>query len=71
LKEKLSKFCVGFGVLIAVSALGFSFWDITPCNQVKNNAFSCFLIHEGSLLGLFFEPEDGGDMFFRKFGWIL
>jgi hypothetical protein len=24
---------------------------------------ACYLIHAGFLLGLFFDPEDGGDMF--------
>jgi hypothetical protein len=24
---------------------------------------ACFLLHAGFLLGLFFDPEDGGDMF--------
>jgi hypothetical protein len=25
---------------------------------------ACYLFHEGVLLGLFFGPEDGGDIFF-------
>jgi hypothetical protein len=33
------------------------FWDIT-----------CF--HAGFLLGLFFDTEDGGDMFLRNVGWL-
>jgi hypothetical protein len=29
---------------------------------------TCF--HAAFLLGLFFDPEDGGDMFLRKVGWL-
>jgi hypothetical protein len=28
------------------------------------------IFHVGFLLGLFFGPEDGGDMFFGKVGWL-
>jgi hypothetical protein len=28
----------------------------------------CHLIHAGFLLGLFFDPEDGGDMFLLNIG---
>jgi hypothetical protein len=27
---------------------------------------ACYLIHAGFLLGLFFDPEDGSDMFLRN-----
>jgi hypothetical protein len=29
---------------------------------------TCYTLHSGFLLGLFFEPEDGGDMFLRDVG---
>jgi hypothetical protein len=28
----------------------------------------CYLLHAGFLLGLFFNSEDGGDFFLRRFG---
>jgi hypothetical protein len=36
------------------------FWDITPCSPLKVNR------RFGFLLGLFFDPEDGGDIFRRN-----
>jgi hypothetical protein len=36
-------------------------------SQARNQATS---FHAGFLLGLFFDPEDGGDMFFRNVGWL-
>jgi hypothetical protein len=29
---------------------------------------ACCLLHAGFLLGLFFDPEDGGNMFFQNVG---
>jgi hypothetical protein len=30
--------------------------------------YLCYLFHAGFLLGLFFDSEDGGDMFLRNVG---
>jgi hypothetical protein len=47
------------------------FWDITPYSPLEVNrraeeniASTCFYV--GFLLGLFFDPEDGRDMFIRN-----
>jgi hypothetical protein len=37
------------------------FWDIIPCNPLKMAFATGF--HTGFLIGLFFNPEDGGDIF--------
>jgi hypothetical protein len=39
-------------------------------NQVRNQAVS-FLFYAGLLIGLFFDPQNGGDRFLRNFGWLL
>jgi hypothetical protein len=39
------------------------FWDITSTNSAS------YLLQGGSLLGLFFSPEDG-DIFLRNFHWL-
>jgi hypothetical protein len=40
------------------------FWDITPFSR------ACYLLHAGSLLGSFFDQEDGGDIFLRNIGCL-
>jgi hypothetical protein len=30
----------------------------------------CYLLHVGFLLGLFYDTEDGGEMFFRNVCWL-
>jgi hypothetical protein len=52
------------------------FWDTKPCSPLKANRLfggaSPYLlatgIHAGFLLGLFPDPENGGDMFLRNVG---
>jgi hypothetical protein len=49
-------------------------WDMTPCSALKVNRkfggtsrlrLDCYLFHAGFLLGLFFDTEEGCDMFLR------
>jgi hypothetical protein len=56
---------VGFEVLTAVVIKSSVFWDIMQRNPLALFA-TCF--QAGYLLGLFFESEDGGDMFLRNVG---
>jgi hypothetical protein len=52
------------------------FWDVTACSLFEvNRSFegtcsyqASYLLHAGSLLGLFFDPEDGTNMFLRNIG---
>jgi hypothetical protein len=42
------------------------FLDITPYSgifRIMSPSLACYLLHAGFLLGLFFDPEDGGDIF--------
>jgi hypothetical protein len=36
----------------------------------KLNHFPCYLLHDGFLRGICFDPEDGCDMFLRNIGWL-
>jgi hypothetical protein len=70
--ETRSVVYIGFEVLTAVVMKSTIFWDITPCSPLSVNqsesGWQAELFHAGFLLGLFFGPEDGGDMFLRNIG---
>jgi hypothetical protein len=57
--DKKINSCEGYEAITAVVMKSYVFWDITSCNLT-----SCF--RSGLLIGLFFYPEDGGDMFLQK-----
>jgi hypothetical protein len=63
---------IGFEVLTAVILKSSGFWDITPCSSsrvIRMAEFAtCF--HAGFMLGLFFDPEDGSDMFVGSVHWL-
>jgi hypothetical protein len=72
---------VGSEILTAVVMKNSIFWDITPRSLLKSTDVSeehvasilssaCYLLRAGFLRGLFFDPEDGGDMFLRNVGSI-
>jgi hypothetical protein len=34
--------------------------------SIGNRKFACCLLHADFFLGIYFDPEDGGDIFLRK-----
>jgi hypothetical protein len=38
--------------------------------MIQGASLSWYLLHAGILIALFFDPEDGGDMFLRNFRWF-
>jgi hypothetical protein len=41
--------------------------NILPPSSEQTSS-TCYLLHAGFLLGLFFDPKDGGNMFLRNVG---
>jgi hypothetical protein len=57
---------VGLEVFTAVVMKSIIFWDMAPCTPLSfDRPATCLL---AGLLKLFFDPEDGGDMFLRNVG---
>jgi hypothetical protein len=60
---------VGFEVLTLLVIMSAIFWDITPCNPLKfNRRFGKALLFAGFSPRIFFDTENGGDMFLWNAG---
>jgi hypothetical protein len=53
--------CYIFTICLCQNSLHFSY---------HKQSSACYLLHPGLLLGLFFDPEDEGDMFLRNVDWL-
>jgi hypothetical protein len=49
----------------------------TPFSPLKMNrcfeaeqSYGCYILYAGFLLVLFFDPEDGGDIFLKNSSWL-
>jgi hypothetical protein len=62
MKPEIKQRHVGCEVFTAVVMKSSIFWVIR-CSLLKAKAFACYQRHSGFLLGLFFDPENGRDMF--------
>jgi hypothetical protein len=58
---------VKFEVLTAMVMKHSIFWDITLCGLFEVSLLSTYF-HACFFRRLFFDPEDGSDMFLRNFG---
>lgn len=45
-------------------------WIVSGWRNQHEASFACFLLHGGFFFGLFFNPEVGGDLLFRKI-WLI
>jgi hypothetical protein len=66
---------LGFEVLTEVVVKPSVSWDVTPCSSLNVNGrfggtYCLHLLATCFMLGLFFDPEYGGDMFLRNVGWL-
>lgn len=39
--------------------------------MLRPHTSTCYLLHAGFLLGLFFDTENGDEIFLRNVGWLL
>jgi hypothetical protein len=64
-----NRFDAWFGALTAEVMKSPTFCDIIPCSPLKDKQSSaCYRLHAGFLFVLFFNSEDGSDMFLRNVG---
>jgi hypothetical protein len=70
--RKLVGTYLGFEVLTAMVMKSSIFWDLMiRMNSSLHRALLATYFHAGFLHGIFFYPEDGGDMFFRNVDSLL
>jgi hypothetical protein len=67
--RKITIYFVGFEVLIAVVMKNSIFWNVMPRSPSKVSRHFGGTCHAGFVLGLFFDPEDGSNMFLLNVQW--